>query len=60
MSGLASTIKAAIPAINGVAILVPDLLVYPSEVAASGAIILDPIVETSGFTLPSEVYPLLE
>ena len=60
MSGLASTINAAIPAMSGVAILVPDLLVYPSEVAASGAIMLDPMTETSGFTRPSEVYPLLE
>ena len=55
MSGLASTISAAIPAIRGVAMLVPDLLVYPSEVAASGAMMFDPIVETSGLTLPSEV-----
>ena len=55
MSGLASTINAAIPAISGVAILVPDLLVYPSLDAASGAMMLDPIVATSGFTLPSEV-----
>ena len=59
-SGFASTINAAIPAMRGVAILVPDLLVYPSDVAASGAIMLDPIVDTSGFTRPSEVYPLLE
>ena len=29
-SGFACTISAAIPAISGVAILVPDLLVYPS------------------------------
>ena len=55
ISGLASTINAAIPAISGVAILVPDLLVYPSLDAASGAMMLDPIVATSGFTLPSEV-----
>ena len=58
-SGFACTIKAAIPAINGVAILVPDLLVYPSFVAASGAIMLDPMVATSGFTRKSEVYPRL-
>ena len=55
ISGFASTINAAIPAMSGVAMLVPDLLVYPSLDAASGAMMLEPIVATSGFTLPSEV-----
>ena len=54
-SGFASKVRATIPAIKGVAILVPLLGVYPTLFAASGAQIELPIAATSGFTLPSEV-----